>query len=49
MGCIWKDRPNLHDYCATCSNATRYGCLLDGDRQPVRDYKNPSEFPMGEA
>jgi hypothetical protein len=51
MTCRWKDRPNLREYCACCSNSTRTGCLLD---IPVRsfierDYRTPSEFPMGEA
>jgi hypothetical protein len=53
MACMWKGRPNLREYCATCSNGSRTGCLLDADPQgrpfTVRDYKTPSEFPMGEA
>lgn len=27
MGCIWRDRANLAEYCAGCSNHTRIGCI----------------------
>ncbi|MCK9593536.1 MAG: hypothetical protein M0Q91_16155 [Methanoregula sp.] len=51
MGCIWKGRANLQEYCATCSNGSRTGCLLDAPAKPFieRAYKSPAEFPMGVA
>jgi hypothetical protein len=29
MPCRFKDRPNLAEYCACCSNHSRFGCEID--------------------
>jgi len=46
MSCRWRDRPNLREYCSTCGNGTKSGCLLDGI-STHRDHHAPAEFPKG--
>jgi hypothetical protein len=46
MTCRWKGRANLPEYCSTCGNGTRAGCILDLNLSTRRNYSHgPYEFP----